>query len=99
MEQLKYTNMSKDLLGDELYLKMLTELSKDYESEEMIEYGKEIIDKCCLLILTFGMSKVDLDSFEICLKDGPVKISCTEFAEKYKTYTEKIKDSIIEKLS
>ena len=45
------------------------------------------------------MSKVDLDSFEICLKDGPVKISCTEFAEKYKTYTEKIKDSIIERLS
>ena len=98
MEQLKYANMSKDLLGDELYLKMLTELSKDYESEDMIEYGKEVIDKCCLLILTFGMSKVDLDSFEICLKDGPVKISCTEFAEKYNIYIERIKDNILKQV-
>lgn len=86
MEQLKYTNMSKDLLGDELYLKMLTELSKDYESEDMIEYGKEVIEKCCLLILTLGMSKVNLDNVKICLKEGITEISCKEFAEKYAKY-------------
>ena len=99
MENLKYVDMAKNLLGDELYLKMLTELSKDFESNDMIEYGKEVIDKCCLLILTIGMSKVNLENVDICLKGVSVKVSCKEFAKKYEIFTEEIKSNIIGKLS
>ena len=44
MERLMYIDMAKELLGDELYLQLLTAISKENESGDLESYGREVID-------------------------------------------------------
>ena len=96
MERLMYADMAKKLLGDELYLKLLTEISKENSLDDLINYGKEVIDKCCLIIIMFGMSnKIKMDNVKLCLGERIIQISCKEFSNKYLNYIKEIQEGII----
>lgn len=91
MEKVNYANVAKDLLGDELYCKFIKEISKENNGKNLVDFGKEVINKCCFLIIMIGMSKkVKLDNVKICLGDEIVEISCKEFAMKYEEYVKEI---------
>lgn len=94
MERLMYADMAKELLGDDLYLEMLTSIAKENKSEDLESYGKEVIEKCCLIMIKFGVSqKVKMDSVKFCLENRIVEINCKEFAKKYEEYTRKIEEN------
>lgn len=96
MERLMYADMAKKLLGDELYLKLLTEISKENSLDDLINYGKEVIDKCCLIIIMFSMSnKIKMDTVKLCLGERIIQISCKEFSNKYLKYIKEIQESSI----
>lgn len=97
MEKVNYANIANNLLGDELYSKFIKEISKENNGENLVDFGKEVIDKCCFLIIMIGMSKkVKLDNVKICVGNEVIEISCKEFAMKYKEYAKKIEENIFE---
>lgn len=97
MEKVNYANIAKDLLGDELYCKFIKEISKENNGGNLVDFGKEVINKCCFLIIMIGMSKkVKLDNVKICLGDEIVEISCKEFAMKYQKYVKEIEKNVFE---
>ena len=85
-----YTNMVNDLLGDELYGQFIKEISKEKKGGNLIDFGNEVIEKCCLLIIMLGMSKVKLDNIKLCVGDEIKEINCREFAKKYEKYLTEI---------
>jgi len=96
MKQVNYTNMANELLGDELYYKFINEIAKDNKDTNLVDFGKEVVNKCCHLLIKIGMSnKVELDTVKICLEDEIVEISCKEFARKYERYAKEISRSIV----
>jgi len=97
MEKVNYANIANELLGDELYCKFIKEIAKENKGGNIVEYGKEVLNKCCFLILMIGMSKeVKLDTVKICAGKDIVEISCKEFANKYEKYIRKIESSIFD---
>ncbi len=95
MERLMYIDMAKELLGDELYLQLLTAISKENESGDLESYGREVIDKCCLIIIMFGMSnEIKMDNIKLCLGEKVIPISCKEFSDKYLRYVREIQEHI-----
>lgn len=62
MKRRNYMKMLNDLIGDELYLKFLIEISKEYEGTNLVKFGEEIVNKCCENILNLAKrnKKVDL---------------------------------------
>jgi len=95
MKNVNYANMANDLLGNELYCKFIKEVSKENEGKDLVDFGKEVINKCCFLIVMLGMSKkVNLDNIKICLENEVIKISCKEFAAKYEKYLNQISINI-----
>ena len=97
MENINYTNMANELLGDELYYKFTKEVAKDYKGCNLIDFGSKVIDKCWFLIIMIGFSKkIKLDSSKICLEDEIIEIKCKEFAEKYEQYAKKIEENMFE---
>lgn len=100
MERLMYADMAKELLGDDLYLEMLTAIAKENHLENFESYGKDVIEKCCLIMLRFGMSKkIKMDTVKICLEDRVMEINCKEFSDKYEKYINKIFEKQIELLT
>ncbi len=100
MEKVNYTNIVNNLLGDELYCKFIKEISKENNGTNLVDFGKEVIDKCCFLIVMIGMSKkVRLDNVKICLGAEVIEISCKEFAKKYEKYAREIENNIFETCS
>ena len=95
MEKINYADITKELLGDSLYYEFIREISKEHGNTNLVDFGKEVIDKCCLLIVMLGMSKVKLDNVKLCLGDKVIEISCKKFADKYKTYTDKISENLL----
>lgn len=90
-EKVRYTNMAKELLGDELYCKLIKEISKEGNNVNMADFGNEVVDKCCFLIVAFGMSKIlKLDNVKICIGTNVIEISCKEFAMKYENYIKEV---------
>ena len=95
MEKLNYANIANNLLGDELYYKFVKEISKENNGTNLDDFGKEVIDKCCFLIVMIGMSKkIKLDNVKIYIGDEIIEISCKEFARKYEKYARKIENNI-----
>lgn len=95
MDNVNYINMAKELLGNEMYCKFIKEISKENEGKNLVDFGKEVINKCCFLIVMLGMSKkVNLDNVKICLENEVVTISCKDFATKYENYLEQINANI-----
>jgi len=95
MKNVNYANMANDLLGNELYCKFIKEVSKENEGKDLVDFGKEVINKFCFLIVMLGMSKkVNLDNIKICLENEVIKISCKEFAAKYEKYLNQISINI-----
>jgi len=98
MEKVNYANMANELLGDDLYYKFIKEISKEHKDTNLVYFGGEVVNKCCLLIIMIGMSKkVQIDNVKICLEDEVIEISCKEFARKYKEYIKKIEDNVLER--
>ena len=66
MDNLNYINMANELLGNDMYCKFIQEISKENEGKNLVDFGKEVINKCCFLIVMLGMSKkVNLDNVKI----------------------------------
>ena len=85
MKNVNYADMANNLLGDELYYKFITEIAK------------EVVEKCCLLIVSLGMSNaIKMDKVKICLGREVIEISCKEFAAKYEKYSKEIEKNIVE---
>lgn len=55
MEKVNYDNVAKDLLGDELYCKFIKEISKENYGENLVDFGKEVINRCCFLECLFKL--------------------------------------------
>ena len=87
MENVNYANMANDLLGNEI--------AKENKEENIVDFGKEVINKCCFLIVALGMSrKINLDNIKICIGGKAVKVPCKEFAIKYERYVKEIENTI-----
>lgn len=97
MKKINYANIANELLGDELYCKFIKEIAKENVGGDLVDFGKEVVDKCCFLIIMIGMSKnVQLDNVKICMGKEIIKISCKEFANKYEKYARKIESNIFD---
>lgn len=95
MEKVNYANMAKDLLGDELYIKLINEVAKENKNENLADFGKIVIEKMCLLIVMLGMSKkVKLDTVKICAGKEIINVSCKQLEKKYQEYIEQIEKNI-----
>ena len=90
MKENDYIDITKELLGEDLYYELLKEISKEHRDTDLVDFGKEVMNKCCLLIITLGTSNIKLDNVKLCLSGKVIEISCKELANKYKTYTNKI---------
>ena len=100
MEKVNYANIANELLGDELYCKFIKEIAKERKGGDIVEYGKEVLNKCCFLILMIGMSKeIKLDTVKICAGKNIIEISCKEFAKKYEKYAKEIESNIFKTLN
>lgn len=100
MKDINYAYIANKLLGEELYCKFIKEFSKENTKGNLVDYGKEVFEKCCLLIVALGMSKtVKMDKIKINIGTEIVEVSCKEFADKYKNYVEEIENKIIETLN
>lgn len=96
MEKVNYAYIANNLLGDELYCKFIKEISKEHNGENLVDFGKEVFEKCCLLIISLGMSNaIKTDKIKICIGEEIVEISCKEFAMKYEQYVEKIENNVL----
>ena len=95
MEKVNSADITKELLGDSLYYEFIKEISKEYGDANLVDFGKEVIDKCCLLIVMLGMSKAKLDNVKLCLGDKVIEVSCKKFADKYKTFTDEISMNLL----
>ncbi|MBP3254920.1 MAG: hypothetical protein J6M60_00300 [Clostridia bacterium] len=97
MEKLNFTNMVEDLLGHDLYIKFLTEITKEYKSDDIVRFGSDVVERCCLIIIMIGMSnKIKMDKVKIILADKIVEVSCREFAKKYAPYAKAIESNLPE---
>ena len=96
MKDVNYAYIANKLLGYDLYCKFIKEVSKESNKGNLVDYGKAVFEKCCLLIVSFGMSNViKMDTIKINIGDEIVEVSCKEFAEKYKKYANEIGNNIL----
>lgn len=95
MKKVNYANIAKELLGNSLYCEFIKEISKDHDNIDLVDFGKEVLDKSCFLIVTIGMSKkIKLDNVKFCIGDKLIEISCKELVEKYIKYINEIEKAI-----
>ena len=91
MEKINYASIANKLLGNELYLKLITAIAKEHNNTNLVEYGKKVVEKCCEIIVMIGMSnKLKMDTVKLCLEKETIEISCKEFAKKYEEYIQGI---------
>lgn len=96
MENINYAYIANNLLGDELYCKFIKEISKENKGENLVDFGKKVFEKCCLLVVTLGMSNtIKTDKIKICIGNEIVEIPCKEFAMKYKKYVSEIENNLL----
>ena len=63
MEKVKYANIANELLGNEMYSEFVKEISKEHGDANLVEFGEEVLNKACFLIVMIGMSKkIKLDN-------------------------------------
>ena len=87
MEKVNYANIANNLLGNELYYKFITDIAKEHNNINIVDYGKKVAEKLCEIIVAIGISnKFKLDNIKICLENEIVEVSCKEFAMKYSKY-------------
>lgn len=62
MKSKNYMKKLKEKIGDELYLKFLIEISKEYEGTNLVKFGEEVLNNYCknILYLVKKHKKVDL---------------------------------------
>lgn len=97
MEKVNYADIANKLLGNDLYCEFIKEISKEHGDSNLLDFGKEVLDKSCFLIVMIGMSKkIHLDKVKLCLGDRVVEISCKEFAKKYELYVRKIEENVFD---
>ena len=66
-----------------------------YNGGNLVDFGKEVVDKCCLLVVALGMSNsIKINKVKICVSNEIVEINCKEFAKKYKKYVDEIEKNI-----
>lgn len=95
MEKVNYASIANKLLGDELYCKFIKEIAKENKGENLVDFGAEIVNKCCLLTVAFGMSNVvKMDKVKICIGSKIVEISCKKIYKKYEKYINNIEKTL-----
>lgn len=96
MEKVNYAYIANNLLGDDLYCKFIKEVAKENKDENLVDFGKEVFEKCCLLLVSLGMSNViRMNKIKICIGNEILEVSCKEFAEKYEKYINRIENNVL----
>ena len=91
MKKFCYTNIAKEVLGDELFYEFLKNLAEENKNLDVLSFAEELMNKCSLLIVSLGMSKIiELDTIDLCIGRQIIKISSEEFARKYSKYIKAI---------
>lgn len=91
MKKFCYTNIAKEILGDELFYEFLKKLAEENKNLDVLSFAEELMNKCSLLIVSLGMSKIiELDTIDLCIGGQIIKISSKEFARKYSKYIKAI---------
>lgn len=97
MEKVNYAGIANNLLGNELYCEFVKEIAKEHGDSNLLDFGKEVLDKSCFLIIMIGMSKkIHLDKVKFCLGSKVVEVSCKDFAKKYAMYARKIENNVFD---
>lgn len=95
MGNVNYAYIANNLLGNELYGKFVKEVAKENKGENLVDFWKEVFEKCCLILVSIGMSNaIKMDKVKICIGNEMVEVSCKEFAKKYKEYINKMEKDI-----
>lgn len=96
MKNVNYAYIANNILGNELYCKFVKEIAKEDKVENLVDYGKEVFEKCCQILLSIGMSNaIKMDKVKICIGNEMLEVSCKEFAEKYEKYINRIENNIL----
>ncbi len=96
MKNVNYAYIANNLLGNELYCKFIKEIAKEDKVENLVDYGKEVFEKCCQILLSIGMSNaIKMDKVKIYIGNEMLEVSCKEFAEKYEKYINRIENNIL----
>lgn len=97
MNEVNYANIANTLLGNKLYCDFVKEIAKEHGDSNLLDFGKEVLNKSCFLIIMIGMSKkVHLDKVKFCIGDRTIEVSCKEFARKYEQYARKIEENVFD---
>lgn len=95
MEKVNYASIANNLLGNDLYFEFIKEISKEHGDSNLLDFGREVLEKSCFLIVMIGMSKkIHLDKVKFCLGDKVIEVSCKDFARKYELYARKIEENV-----
>lgn len=97
MKEVKYAVIANKLLGNDLYCEFVKEISKEHGDSNLIDFGMEVVNKSCFLLVMIGMSKkIHLDKVKFCLGDKIIEVSCKEFAKRYEMYARKIEENVFD---
>lgn len=99
--ELNYVEIVKNILGDNLYFKLITDVAKENNKDEveLVDYFDEIFNKYCFILLTLGTNKmVDIDTFKLKYNGKNIELDSTEFVKKYKEYIKIIENKKFQKL-
>lgn len=83
-----FANIIKDIIGDNQYLKLLEEISKENDKKvKLDEFYDVVVNNYCFLILMLGFSKkVDIDKYKLRASNITLELSSLKFSKKYKKY-------------
>ena len=96
MEKVNYANIAKELLGDGLYYEFIKEISKEHGDANLVDFGKEVLNKICFFTIILGMSnKIKMDNIKICFGEKVVEKNNKKIIKKYKRYSNKIKENVL----
>ena len=97
MEKVNYAVIANKLLGNDLYCEFIKEIAKEHGDSNLLDFGMEVVNKSCFLIVMIGMSKkIHLDKVKFCLGDKIIEISCKDFAKRYELYARKIEQNVFD---
>lgn len=89
-----FVNIIRDIIGDDKYLKLLEEISKENkEKVNLDEFYDVVVNNYCFLILMLGFSKrVDIDKYKLKASNITLELNSLNFANKYKKYIQIIEN-------
>ena len=101
IKELNYVEIVKSILGEELYVKLLMDVAKENNQNEvgLVDYFNEVFNKYCFILLMLGTNKmIDINTFKLNFNEKDIKIDSKEFMKKYGKYIKVIEEKKFKKL-